>query len=184
MKKSLMVWSLLGGLVGSGFLAGQLLSQPSLLPGNRQFFTHPPRLVNSSTTFNAVSVWAAKYYFTLALPEDAGSPLAKVVFQQQQSPDPIDFYPDQTTAFYGDRHQRQAAIALSTTTWDAQTGQFTVEFAESIPPGNQITVRLKPKQNPDFPGVYQFRVYAFPPGKDPQSIDLGLARFQFYRNIF
>lgn len=153
------------------------------LPGDMQFFTQPPLLADSSTTFNEVSIPDAKYYFTIALPAGAGANLAQVVFQRQDSPDPIEFTVDQTEAFYGDRQQLGQSIPLNATVWNAETSQLTVSFATPITPGQTVTIRLKPVSNPDVPGVYQFRLFAYPSGSNPQSMDLGVARFQFYRGI-
>ncbi|QUS59744.1 DUF2808 domain-containing protein [Synechocystis sp. PCC 7339] len=151
------------------------------LPGGVLFFSSPPQLMDSATTFNAVSIPAAKYYFTISLPEQAGEPLDRVVFQQQPNPDPINFYPDQSFAFLGDRHHRGTQVALESVDWDRSTGKITVTFTQAIPPGEIVTIGLKPWKNPDVPGVYQFRVFALPPGENSQAMDLGVARFQFYR---
>jgi hypothetical protein len=154
------------------------------LPGEISFFSNPPQLTDSTTTFSGVSVPTPKYYFTIALPSDAGASLTTVVFQRQDSPDPIDFYPDRTEAFEGDRQNLGQPIPLQTTLWDQDTGRLTVSFAEPVAPGQTVTIRLIPVQNPDVPGTYQFRLFAFPAGDNAQSIDLGIARFQFYRGIF
>jgi hypothetical protein len=151
------------------------------LPGGVLFFNSPPQLMDSATTFNAVSIPAAKYYFTISLPEQAGEPLDRVVFQQQPNPDPINFYPDQSFAFLGDRRDRGTQVALESVDWDRSTGKITVTFAQTISPGETVTIGLKPWKNPDVPGVYQFRVFALPPGDNSQAMDLGVARFQFYR---
>lgn len=152
------------------------------LRGGVRFFNSPPQLVESATTFNGVSIPAAKYYFTISLPEQAGEPLSRVVFQQQPNPDPINFYPDQTFAFFGYRRNRGEQIALQSVNWDRDMGKITVVFVESIPPGQTVTIMLKPWRNPDVSGVYQFRVFAFPLGDNAQAMDLGVARFQFYRS--
>ncbi|MEB3161384.1 MAG: DUF2808 domain-containing protein [Synechocystis sp.] len=183
---------LIGGLVGGNFFSrwpgsGKSLSHAVLaqeLPGGISFFSDPPQLTDSETTFNGVSIPTPKYYFTIALPNDAGASLAKVVFQRQDSPDPIEFYPDRSAAFDGDRQNLGQPIPLQTTLWDQDTGRLTISFAEPVAPGQTVTIRLIPIQNPDVPGVYQFRLFAFPTGSNVQSIDLGIARFQFYRGIW
>ena len=181
---------LVGGLTGGElFLRWPMIDIDRLsrsvlaaeLPGGISFFSRHPQLLESSTTFNSVSIPAAKYYFTIALPDVAGSSLSKVVFQRQDSPDPIDFVLDKTEAFTGDRQQRGQAIPLNPTEFNQETGQLTVNFATPITPGETVTIRLKPVKNPDMPGVYQFRIFAFPAGAKAQSMDLGIARFQFYR---
>ena len=157
------------------------VSRGEELPGGVRFFSSPPQLVDSATTFNAVSIPAAKYYFTIGLPEKAGEPLTRVVFQQQPNPDPINFFPEQTVAFLGNRQHRGESVPIESVDWNRSTGKITVFFAESIPTGQTVTIMLKPWRNPDISGVYQFRVFAFPPGDNAQSMDLGVARFQFYR---
>jgi hypothetical protein len=154
------------------------------LPGGISFFAVPPLLTDSATTFDAVSVPTPKYYFTIAVPDNAEADLAKVEVQRQDSPDPIEFLPDRTQAFNGDRQNLGQPIPLQTTLWDPNTGRLVVNFAEPVSPGQTVTIRLVPIQNPDVPGVYQFRLFAIPAGANTQSIDLGVARFQFYRGIF
>jgi hypothetical protein len=178
-----------GGLAGGELffrwpiinLDGLSRSVAAELRGGIRFFSRPPQLLESSTTFNGVSIPAAKYYFTIALPDGAGNPLGKVVFQSQDSPDPIDFELEKTEAFIGDRQQRGRQIPLNPTEFNRESGQLTVNFATPIAPGETVTIRLKPVKNPDVPGVYQFRLFAFPAGAKAQSMDLGIARFQFYR---
>ena len=184
--------SLIGGLLGGDFFRRWPDSFDGLspavwaqeLPGGISFFSAPPQLVDSATTFSGVSVPTPKYYFTIAIPANAGQGLAKVVFQRQNSPDPIDFYPDRTEAFNGDRQNLGQSIPLQTTLWDDNTGLLTVSFAEPVAPGQTVTIRLIPHQNPDVAGTYQFRLLAFPPGDQAQSMDLGVARLQFYQGIF
>jgi hypothetical protein len=190
LKLSLGIWvvtGLSGGLLcpGSGVNVGGFapaaLAQD--LPGGN-FFSAPPQLVDSSSTFSGVSVPTPSYYFTIAIPADAGQGLAQVVFQRQDSPDPIEFYPDRTGAFIGDQQNQGQAVPLKTTVWDNNTGLLTVNFAEPVAPGQTVTIRLIPYQNPDVEGTYQFRLLAFPPGDQARSMDLGVARLQFYRGIF
>jgi len=194
--------SILKLALGVGIFAGLTTGQPGFrwqfipfdgfsrsvsaqeLPGGISFFAAPPQLAESSTTFDGVSIPTPKYYFTIALPDDAGAGLASVVFQSQASPDPINFYPDRTEAFVGDRPNLGQSIPLQTTLWDRSTGRLTVSFAEPVAPGQTVTIRLIPVRNPNTPGVYQFRLFALPPGDQAQSMDLGVARFQFYRGTW
>ncbi|MEY2983661.1 MAG: hypothetical protein RLZZ568_278 [Cyanobacteriota bacterium] len=187
---SLGLWGSLtdGALLSSGLLRpfddrpyGVVAAE---LPGGISFFAAPPRLLDSATTFSDVSIPGAKYYFTIALPDNAGRSLAKVVFQRQDSPDPIDFEVNKTQAFEGNRQNLGQDIALNPTEFNRATGQLTVSFVRPIAPGETVTIRLKPVQNPDVPGVYQFRLWAVPTGDNAQSMDLGVARLQFYRGIF
>lgn len=138
-------------------------------------------LLDAHATFNGVRVRQAKYYFDLALPRDIGEPLGKVVIQQRTGGDRIEFKPDKTKAYLGNHHQKQQELNLDTT-YDEETGLITVKFKQPIPPGNNLTIRLKPKSNPDYAGVYLFGVTAFPPGKESIGLYLGPGRLHFYQN--
>ncbi|WP_019505844.1 DUF2808 domain-containing protein [Pleurocapsa sp. PCC 7319] len=136
-------------------------------------------LVKSSTTFNGIRVRQAIYYFDLELPNDVGESLQKVVFKQRTGGDKIKFRLDKTQSYLGDRHQKQEELDIATF-HDETTGEITVIFDQPIPPGNRITIGLKPKRNPDWAGVYLFGVTAFPTGKKSRGMYLGPGRLQFY----
>jgi len=145
-------------------------------------------LANTSTTFNDVRVRQAKYYFDLELPADIGEPLQKVVIQQRTGGDEVKFKPEKTEVYYGDRRNRGEslkAIAIVKENYqdeDKTTGAIAVQFERPIPPGNKITISLKPKRNPRYAGVYLFGVTAFPRGEKARGMYLGSGRLHFYRN--
>jgi hypothetical protein len=150
--------------------------------GNGQtFFNAPPMLLDYASTYTNVSANAAKYYFTFSLPPTAGEPLTKVLFQQQPNPDQIQFQADQTIAFLGTQNNRGTPLTVQSATWDPNSSQVTVILDPPVPPGSTFSIRLQPVQNPDIPSTYQFRVFAYPSGSQSQAMDLGVARFQFYR---
>ncbi|MBJ7901472.1 MAG: DUF2808 domain-containing protein [Cyanobacteria bacterium RI_101] len=168
-------------------LALSLLSPPlwaGELEGGRLFFDNPPLFQGAATTFSGVSVPAAKYYFTFSLPANAGAPIGQIQFQQQPNPDPIDFVAERTAAFLGAQNNLGAPLTIQSSVWDSQTGLFTVTFDPPIPPGADFVVRLQPVSNPDISGVYQFRVTVSPPGAGSLGLDLGVARLQFYREVW
>ena len=142
-------------------------------------FAKPPQLLDAITTFRAVRARGAKYYFTLSLPQTADEPLQKITINLRQGADDIDYRLDKTIAAVGKARNRTEAIAIESTTFDAETETVTVTFARPIAPGTVFTVGLRPKQNPDFGGTYLFGVTAFPAGEKSQGIYLGAARLQF-----
>jgi len=142
-------------------LAGQF-------PDGRVFFESSPTLVNFFATFQSVRTWGAKYYLTIALPPSLGAPLGKVTIQQQPNIQTIAFLLDQTFAFLGDRNQRGEKLTLKSTTFDPNTQTITV------------TIGLKPVQNPDYGGVYQFGITAYPPGDSSPGLYLGAGRLTIY----
>jgi hypothetical protein len=167
-------------------------------PDGTVSFAKSPRLINAYTTFSNVRIKSAKYYFDLELPPDMGEPLEKVIINQRQGSDTIRFNLDKTKAYLGTHNDRQTELKLrvdrdektnaispkARRCADSFAGTFAIAitFTEAIPPGNNITIRLKPKSNPDFDGVYLFGVTAFPPGEKPYGLYLGAGRLQFYQN--
>ena len=137
-------------------------------------------LLDTHATFNGVRVRAAKYYFDIELPSDIGEPLGKIVIKQRSGGDEIKFKPEKTKAYLGNHRQKQSEIELDTI-YDEDTGTVTIKFPQPISPGNNLTISLKPKRNPDYGGVYLFGVTAFPPGEESPGLYLGAGRFHFYK---
>jgi hypothetical protein len=176
-----------------GFVLTNLLISYSflLLPAHagqfssgKTFFDRPPLLLDASTTFNEVWVWAAKYYFTIFVPDNAGEPLKQVIFQQKPSPEMIDFYPEKTIVFIGTRYERGEALTIQQSQWNPDTNSLTVTFDPPISPGTTITVGLKPFQNPSVAGTYLFGVTVFPEGAISSPMYLGVGRLNFYKNYW
>ena len=138
-------------------------------------------LVDSHTTFSSVRIRQAVYYFDLELPKNAGESLQKVKIKQRTGSDEIRFRLDKTKAYLGNHNDKQQQLEVSTTQ-DETTGTITVQLKQAIPPGNKLTIGLKPKSNPDFAGAYLFGVTAFPAGAKPQGLYLGAGRLEFYQN--
>jgi hypothetical protein len=67
----------------------------------KSYFTKSPRLLNAVTTFNSVNVRYATYYFTIELPEDAGNSIQKIIINQRQGGETINFRLEKTVAFVG-----------------------------------------------------------------------------------
>lgn len=139
-------------------------------------------LLDAYTTFNGVRVRQARYYFDLKLPEGVGEPLKRVVFQQRTGSEEIEFKPEQTKAYLNRSRDEEDLIDL-TTTFNEETGEVVVEFNEPIPIGSELSIGIKPKENPDIGGVYLFGVTAFPRGEKSRGLYLGAGRLHFFDNF-
>lgn len=146
------------------------------------YFTQPPRLVKASTTYNRVNELGAVYYFTINLPENAGETLQKITIQQREGVEYIRFQLDKSVAFEGTASQEGQKLELQDISSDQKTQTVTLAFNPPVSPGKNITIGLKPMQNPRSSGVYLFGVTAFPTGEKPHGQFLGFGRLHFYRN--
>ena len=136
-------------------------------------------LQDSHTTFSGVRVRQAIYYFDLEIPQDVGEPLQKITIQQRTGSDDVKFRLDRTKAYLGDHNNKQEQLEVSTV--ESESGAIIVRLDRPIPPGNKVTIGIKPTRNPDFAGVYLFGVTAFPAGEKSRGLYLGAGRLQFYR---
>ncbi|MEC4892249.1 MAG: DUF2808 domain-containing protein [Oscillatoria sp. PMC 1051.18] len=143
-------------------------------------FESAPRLLDAVTTYNNTGVWAAKYYFTIDLPADAGEPLGKVTIAQREGFEDIKFELEDTFAFVGTHRNKGKRLNVSQVNKNEETGAITVNFEPAIPPGTTFTVGLKPKRNPLYGGVYLFGVTVFPAAEIPYPLYIGVGRMHFY----
>lgn len=151
---------------------------------DRNFFLSPPRLINAETTFNGAFSSNAIYFFTLEMPENAGTGLQQVQITQRDASTiarMVRYDVEETQAFVGTPDDRGSEIALAEATFDRDTQTFTATFDPPIPPGTTVTLRLRPKRNPRIGGVYLFGVTAFATGSQ-QGQFLGYGRLHFYDN--
>lgn len=162
-------------------LSFQIPSLGVKLPDGTAAFNKGPDLVDVFSTFSQVRVWGAKYYFTLKVPETSDEPLGKVVIQQRQGQDTIEFTLNQTIAFNGTHNDKGQKIPLASVVRN-DDNSIAVVFETPVSPGSLLTIGLFPKKNPDFGGVYLFGVTAFPAGEKAQGLYLGVGRLQFYDN--
>jgi hypothetical protein len=146
------------------------------------FFRKSPRLLDAFPTHSGVRMWSATYYFDLALPEDAGTSLQKITINQRPDLDEINFNLEETVAYLGDHRHRKEQLTIKNVSQDENTKVITVVFANPIPPGNNFTVGLKPKRNPDYEGEYLFGVTVFPTGNNSHGLYLGPGRLHFHRS--
>jgi hypothetical protein len=167
--------SAIGGLVFS-----QLPTQSVQLPDGTTSFVQPPSLLKADTTENnANTCIPTNYYFTIAIPANAGEPLGKVVITPDPAAGQMKFNLNQTTAFEGTRDRKDARIGLGTVSADAKTQTITVPFNPPVAPGKTVTISLSPQCNPSV-GVYMFGVTAYPTGAAPNGQFLDYGRLSFY----
>ncbi len=145
-------------------------------------FKKPPNLVNVTTTYKETNAWAARYYFVLELPENAGEPLQRVTINQRQGLEDIRFNLQKTQAFEGTPRHKGEKLTLKEVTNDTKTKTISLTFDPPVTPGKTFTVELRPVRNPTVDGVYLFGVTAFPAGENPYGLYLGPGRLQFYQD--
>lgn len=176
------IFSLVVGISAVTVLNLQVPGLAVKLPDGTAAFSKGPDLIDVVTTFSQARVWGAKYYFTLKVPENSDEPLGKVVIQQRQGQDTIDFTLNQTVAFYGNHRDKGKNIPLATVVRN-DDNSIAVVFDTPVSAGTLLTIGLFPRQNPDSGGVYLFGVTAFPAGEKAQGLYLGAGRLQFYDNF-
>ena len=145
-------------------------------------FSYPLRLINSRTTRNTVGERLPTYYISFSFPVAAEEPLDKLVISLDEGRrDPTFSY--RLDAFRAIAHtaEGEQELAIGNVTEDSATKSVTVQFDPPVPPGDDITVALKPVRNPRFEGVYLFGINAFPLGEQAQPTFLGYARLSFYQ---
>ncbi len=165
-----------------------LLSYPLFFPDNALTveladgtvaFTRSPRLLNVVTTYDTIRNWYAKYYFTVEIPQETGEPLGSVEIELRQGSDRITYRLDETVAFIGSRNNPQEKLTVAANLVDNNPNLLQITFEKPVPPGQTITIALKPRQNPGYSGYYLFGVTAFPAGEKPRGMYLGVGRLYF-----
>jgi Protein of unknown function (DUF2808) len=143
-------------------------------------FAGVPRLGKVSTTDNQAYAWSATYLFTLQLPADASEPLGRVMLQQTEGVDGVEFNLKGTYAYLnGDRTQHTTVEAVQ-----VKPDTLELTFNPPIPPNSTVTIGLRPYTNPRTGGVYLFGVTTAPAGEKVRSQFIGSGRLQFYERSF
>ncbi len=143
-------------------------------------FAKSPRLLDAFTTFKSVRITRSRYYFTFELPPDAGEPLQRMTFRQGKAPESIRLLPDDTNAFQGRPRDKERELAIQNVNYNEDNDTIDVVFDPPISPGTTFTIGLRSVRNPDFAGVYLYRVKAYPRGDKSIGLDLGVGRFHFF----
>lgn len=139
-------------------------------------FAGMPRLVEARTTQDQARSWGGRYYFTIAVPEDASEPLARLEIHQQEGSDRLGrFELARTSARLADN----TPAPLGPVSLDRDRQTLVATFDPPIPPGQTVRLSLSPWSTPSS-GIYLFGVTAFPAGEQPVGQFLGFGRFHFY----
>lgn len=165
----------------SGAVGGLMTSsvQAVQLSDGRVYFIQPPRLGRVTTTERTALASTAVYYFTIAIPADAGEPLQRVTVVQRDGDSSnrrILVNPRNVRAFAGDGEDRGTPLPLNDVTFDRDTQTVTLNFDPPIQPGTTVTIGIRPERNPYVGGVYLYGVTAFPAGATPYGQFLGYGR--------
>jgi hypothetical protein len=143
-------------------------------------FAGVPSLGKVSTTDNQAYAWSATYFFTLQVPADASEPLGRVMFQQMEGVDTVEFNLKRTYSYLnGDRAQSTPVETIQ-----AKPDTLELTFNPPVPPGSTVTIGLRPYANPRTGGVYLFGVTTAPAGEKVRSQFVGSGRLQFYDRSF
>lgn len=149
----------------------------SELDKGKTYFQKSPQLIEAATNFRRKNSTSATYHFIIEIPADAEEPLKAIKIEQREnSRQNIIFKSRQTRAFIGNLHSdvnKQVLLLESTLDEEYTQKTITVVFEKPIPPGNTVTIEIKPKSNPRRRGSYLFGVTAYPQGNNPQGLYLG-----------
>lgn len=144
-------------------------------------FSYPLRLTTARTTRNTTSQRYPTYYISFTFPEAAEEPLDQLVISLDEGRrDPTFSYRLEATQAIVHTPAGDRTLPIGTMTQASMTKALTIQFDPPIPPGNPITLVLKPEQNPRFEGVYLFGITAFPVGQNVEPTFVGYARLSFY----
>lgn len=151
-------------------------------------FQSVPRLVDTRISRNTTGARAARYYFTLVFPAEAGPGLARIVLEQTQGRW-IELE-SEVMAFTGTMDDRGPDLRLGEVTIDASRQSITIQFDPALPPGQTLTIGLRSRANPHQSGTYLYSLTAYPalpPASPPataQGQGIGTGRLQFYAPDF
>ena len=118
--------------------------------------------IAARTTYNQTYVSTATYYFTIAVPASGTKPLQQVTLTQIQGGENIEFDAKQSSAFLGTSDRAGENLPFAIASNPNQDDTLTLQFAQPLPPGQTVTIALKPYRNPAYEGFYLFNVKAAP----------------------
>ena len=148
--------------------------------GGSTLFVRAPwkaQLISYDTTVGSGPV---TWYLTLSLDAGAGASLGQVSVQQSRGSDwNFQFSPELTKAFLGRPRQQGRSLPVRAS-FDQRTRLLSVTFPEPVPPGETVTVALRPWNNPVTADTYQFQVMVWPAGPNPQASPVGTTTLRIY----
>ena len=170
---------------GFGVMAEPMLpshSARALELRGSSYFTRPPWKVTLRSYHTTVSQPAAKYYFTVDLPLDAGAALGGLSIRQTRGVDTrFQFNPGRSRAFLGRPREEGPDVPVEVT-FNASERLLQAKFPEPVPPGSTLTLMVKPWANPAKADTYLFQVTALPAGPNPVGASLGVGTLRIYQS--
>jgi len=144
------------------------------------YFTKPPSKL-SLVSFSTDTGSQSEYYVTIPLSPEAGASLGRLTIQQIRGADwQFPFSPERTRAFLGRPRHEGLKLPVTAEFNDAER-RFTIDFPEPVPPGETVTVVLKPWFNPIQADTYLFQVVAWPAGPNPVASPVGVGTLRIYQ---
>ena len=115
------------GVTSLAITLGILVIQPAparsiQLADGQTYFTQIPRLDKVEATFDSARFPRSIYYFTVAIPEDAGEPLQRITFRQKRGFEQVDFNLKKTVAY--EEPNRKRVIPLKNISANTQEGDL------------------------------------------------------------
>jgi hypothetical protein len=171
-------WLFLG--LGAAILSGGEAPAGALELRGRTYFVRAPWKVDLVSYATTVGETNARYHFTISLSPDAGASLGRLTIQQVRGADwQFPFSDERTRAFHGRPRREGAPIAVKAM-FDSEQRRFTIDFPDPVPPGETVTVVLKPWFNPMIADTYRFQVIAWPDGPNPVASPVGFGTLRIY----
>ena len=159
------------------------LSAITLLPGvsnavqlrnSRTAFDSSPQLLDVSSS-NTSREASSTYFFTIKVPENAGTGLKALRIQALNNQQPTVLRANTLKAFVG-KPGNKGKLQLAGVGGPDKPDALSVVFSEPVRPGEIVTVSVKPDRNPFDLGYYNYSVTAFPEGPDGIAQPLGIGR--------
>lgn len=117
------------------------------------------------------------YYFTFENPRQA-RPIKAISIVQTENVERVKFESLSLQAFTGIEAQKDKMRSLIPMGGRSKAGTVTAAFAQPIRPGEIVTIRVNPRQNPRIGGTYRFGVIAFAEPTDITGRFLGFGQLK------
>jgi Protein of unknown function (DUF2808) len=142
------------------------------------FFARPPILDRAQASNRNTNVPGVVYSFTIEMPNNAGEPLHKLVFEQANGAESFRFDLNNVLAFSG---RSRSSGKRQPATLQQEFDRLVMTFNPPILPGKTITVALPVIRNPSLSGTYFIGVTAIPQGEKVEEQFIGFGRFRIQK---
>ena len=144
------------------------------------YFTRAPWKASLISYSTNVAEPLPRHYLSLDLDPAAGASLAGLTIEQTRGADgDFRYDPRRIRAFLG-RPRREGPPVPVEAVLEEPGRRLVIRFPEPVPPGQAITVELRPWRNPQVADTYLFQVTALPAGPNPVASPVGVATLRIY----